>query len=134
MAKAKTAAVVTAVAAAAPVTIKGRAAAGPARPPCPRSGLRPEPRARNPADCGRRWRRVRAGHRAAGQHGVEDLSDWWDILGVSPNADPQEIKLAYYYLAKQFHPDQNNCQEAVKSMQVINYAYNQFRRFCRDRS
>jgi WD40 repeat protein len=60
--------------------------------------------------------------------------NWWDILGVSPNADPQEIKLAYYYLAKQFHPDQNNCQEAVKSMQVINYAYNQFRRFCRDRS
>ncbi|MEB3192446.1 MAG: DnaJ domain-containing protein [Snowella sp.] len=59
--------------------------------------------------------------------------NWWDILGVSPNADPQEIKLAYYYLAKQFHPDQNNCQEAVKSMQVINYAYNQFRRFCRDR-
>jgi WD40 repeat protein len=60
--------------------------------------------------------------------------NWWDILGVSPNADPQEIKLAYYYLAKQFHPDQNNCQEAVKSMQVINHAYNQFRRFCRDRS
>jgi WD40 repeat protein len=59
--------------------------------------------------------------------------NWWDILGVSPNADPQEIKLAYYYLAKQFHPDQNNCQEAVKSMQVINHAYNQFRRFCRDR-
>jgi WD40 repeat protein len=59
--------------------------------------------------------------------------NWWDILGVSQNADPQEIKLAYYYLAKQFHPDQNNCQEAVKSMQVINHAYNQFRRFCRDR-
>ena len=53
---------------------------------------------------------------------------WWEILDVSPTSDPQEVKLAYYYLAKKFHPDQNNSQEAIKAMQIINSAYAQFRK------
>jgi WD40 repeat protein len=53
---------------------------------------------------------------------------WWEILDVSPTSEPQEVKLAYYYLAKKFHPDQNNSQEAIKAMQIINSAYAQFRK------
>jgi WD40 repeat protein len=53
---------------------------------------------------------------------------WWEILDVSPTSDPQEVKLSYYYLAKKFHPDQNNSQEAIKAMQIINSAYAQFRK------
>ncbi|BFM40869.1 DnaJ domain-containing protein [Synechocystis sp. LKSZ1] len=57
-----------------------------------------------------------------------DLSQaWWQILGVDPDADPQSVKLAYYHLAKQFHPDQNATQESVQAMQAINHAYRQFR-------
>jgi WD40 repeat protein len=53
---------------------------------------------------------------------------WWEILEVSPTSDPQEVKLAYYYLAKKFHPDQNNSQEAIRAMQIINSAYASFRK------
>ena len=53
---------------------------------------------------------------------------WWEILDVSPISDPQEVKLSYYYLAKKFHPDQNNSQEAIKAMQIINSAYARFRK------
>ena len=53
---------------------------------------------------------------------------WWEILDVSPTSDPQEVKLSYYYLAKKFHPDQNNSQEAIKAMQIINSAYARFRK------
>lgn len=58
----------------------------------------------------------------------DSSQEWWKILDVSPDADPQEVKLAYYYLAKQFHPDQNNSQEAIKAMQIINEAYARFRK------
>ena len=53
--------------------------------------------------------------------------EWWEILGVDPTTHPQEVKLAYYRLAKQFHPDQNSSVEAVQAMQTINQAYRQFR-------
>ena len=53
---------------------------------------------------------------------------WWEILEVSPTSDPQEVKLAYYYLAKKFHPDQNNSSEAIRAMQIINSAYARFRK------
>jgi WD40 repeat protein len=53
---------------------------------------------------------------------------WWKILDVSPTSDPQEVKLAYYYLAKKFYPDQNNSQEAIRAMQRINSAYASFRK------
>ncbi|MFM7579045.1 MAG: J domain-containing protein [Microcystaceae cyanobacterium] len=49
------------------------------------------------------------------------------MLGVDPTTHPQEVKLAYYRLAKQFHPDQNSSVEAVQAMQTINQAYRQFR-------
>ncbi len=54
--------------------------------------------------------------------------NWWEILDVSPTSNSQEVKLSYYYLAKKFHPDQNNSQEAIKAMQIINSAYASFRK------
>ena len=60
------------------------------------------------------------------------FSPWWDVLNVSPNADRQTVKAAYYALAKQFHPDQfDDCQgqdQRIAIMQQINHAYEQFRR------
>jgi len=53
---------------------------------------------------------------------------WWEVLDVSPTSNPQEVKLAYYYLAKKFHPDQNNSSEAIRAMQIINSAYARFRK------
>lgn len=45
------------------------------------------------------------------------------VLGVSPDASPQEVKRAYLYLAWQYHPDLNPLVEAREIFQVINQAY-----------
>jgi WD40 repeat protein len=48
---------------------------------------------------------------------------WWEILGVTPNATRQEIKVAFRGLAQQFHPDRNDDAQAREIMQLINLAY-----------
>ena len=49
--------------------------------------------------------------------------DPYHILGVSPNATPDEIKNAYRRLVKQFHPDKNSSEEAKEQVRLINAAY-----------
>jgi curved DNA-binding protein CbpA len=50
---------------------------------------------------------------------------YYDILGVSPLADVQEIKLAYRHLAKKYHPDrQRNDSETDEMFKLITHAYN----------
>jgi len=52
--------------------------------------------------------------------------NWWQVLAVHPNATLDQVRLAYYQLAKQYHPDHNIKSEAIAVMQKINYAYESF--------
>ena len=56
------------------------------------------------------------------------IDDPYKILGVSPDADDEEIKKAYRRLAKKYHPDLNpGDAEAARKMQQINAAYEQIK-------
>lgn len=56
------------------------------------------------------------------------IEDPYKILGVSPDANDEEIKRAYRSLAKKYHPDRNpGDQEAARKMQEVNAAYEQIK-------
>ncbi|MFM7278113.1 MAG: DnaJ domain-containing protein [Microcystis aeruginosa] len=55
-----------------------------------------------------------------------DSDDWWEVLEVSKNASWPEVKQRYYQLARQYHPDHNYSTMAIKIMQKVNRAYEQF--------
>jgi len=56
------------------------------------------------------------------------IEDPYKVLGVSPDADDEEIKRAYRRLAKKYHPDLNpGDQEAARKMQEVNAAYEQIK-------
>lgn len=53
-----------------------------------------------------------------------DFKDYYEILGVSPDADEKAIKQAYRKLARQYHPDLNpGDKEAEEKFKSINEAY-----------
>lgn len=52
------------------------------------------------------------------------IRDPYQVLGVSPSADAEQIRQAYRRLAKQYHPDLNpGDAAAAKKMNEINEAY-----------
>ena len=62
-------------------------------------------------------------YEAYGGKGVEpDLPDYYDVLGVSPDATAQSIKSRYRELAKEMHPDVSG-EESDTDMARINEAY-----------
>ena len=49
--------------------------------------------------------------------------DYYQILGVSKTATPEEIKKAYRKLALQYHPDRNKTKEAEAKFKEVTKAY-----------
>jgi len=49
--------------------------------------------------------------------------DLYEILQVSPNAEPEVIEAAYRRLARKYHPDVNPSPDAAARMKEINWAY-----------
>ena len=53
-----------------------------------------------------------------------DFKDYYEILGVAPNADKKDIKQTYRQLARKHHPDVNpGNKEAEEKFKTINEAY-----------
>ena len=51
-------------------------------------------------------------------------SNYYDVLGVSKDASPKEVKKAYYQLAKKYHPDSNKGdKETSRKFQEVSEAY-----------
>jgi hypothetical protein len=57
--------------------------------------------------------------------------EWWEILGVKPDATQADVKKAYRRLAGMFHPDVNNSEEAHERTVALNRAYEQYRELLR---
>eukprot|EP00898_Chlorokybus_atmophyticus_P007694 jgi/Chlat1/7926/Chrsp68S07362 len=59
-----------------------------------------------------------------GLDGFVSEKSYYDLLGVTPNASPEEIKRSYYILARQLHPDKNpDDPDANARFQAIGEAY-----------
>lgn len=49
--------------------------------------------------------------------------DYYEVLQVSPDAEPEVVQAAYRRLAQKYHPDVNALPEAGRRMQELNEAY-----------
>ena len=49
--------------------------------------------------------------------------DYYEVLGVSRNASPDELKSAFRTLARKYHPDVNKEPDAEEKFKEINEAY-----------
>jgi molecular chaperone DnaJ len=51
------------------------------------------------------------------------MADYYDVLGVSRQAGPEEIKKAYRKLAMRYHPDRNDSPDAEAKFKTVTQAY-----------
>src|SRR5210317_456836 len=51
------------------------------------------------------------------------MPSYYEILGVSKDANDSEIKKAYRSASLKYHPDRNQSKEAITKIQDINEAY-----------
>ena len=51
------------------------------------------------------------------------MADHYDVLGVSREASPEEIKKAYRRLARELHPDVNPDESAQEKFKLVTHAY-----------
>ncbi len=51
------------------------------------------------------------------------MADHYEVLGVSRDATPEEIKKAYRRLARELHPDVNPGEEASERFKLVTHAY-----------
>ncbi len=51
------------------------------------------------------------------------MKDYYEILQVSPNAEPEVIAVAYKRLARKYHPDADASPDATERMRKLNEAY-----------
>ncbi|KDP90237.1 MULTISPECIES: molecular chaperone DnaJ [Clavibacter] len=51
------------------------------------------------------------------------MADHYEVLGVSREATPEEIKKAYRKQARQLHPDVNDAPDAAERFKLVTHAY-----------
>ncbi|MFH7026590.1 MAG: DnaJ domain-containing protein [Heteroscytonema crispum UTEX LB 1556] len=70
------------------------------------------------------WRQIQSFHESPLDPVIS--GEWWEVLGVDKTAHPNDVKLVYRRLARQYHPDINDFVGAKAAMQAINLAYKEF--------
>ena len=51
------------------------------------------------------------------------MADYYETLGISRQASPEEIKKAYRRLAMRYHPDRNDTPDAEAQFKEVTQAY-----------